>query len=257
MNYPNGHDFDYKLIPPSQIRFDALYQREVDVPRVERIVKEFDGDTFNEPKVSYRDGAFWCFDGQHSIAAWRKLNKGENVPILCKVYHGMTWLDEANAFVKQNGIAKDPTTLQKLRTCYNSERQDVREMVMGAQMAGFNVAFTKTKNGRNIPAVGALFKAYQILGYAQYQEMLMAIAEAWQHDPDSTLRQILSGMTEFYHLYGGKFIREDLVARLKKVSPLSIIRRGKEDTGHRNGYCHEILRIYNRNRSTRRLEEIT
>ncbi len=256
MKYPKGHEFDYKPLRPSQIRFDELYQRELDTARVERIVREFDGDTFNEPKVSYRDGAYWCFDGQHSTAAWRKLNDGEDRPLLCKVFHGMTWLDEADAFVKQNGLAKDPTTLQKLRTCYNSHRQDVTEMVDGAERAGFKVSFTRTQNGRNIGAVSALFKAYQKLGYLQYMDMLMAIAEAWQYDPESTVQQILSGMAEFYHLYGGQFERKELVAKLKKESPLAIIRRGKNSAAHGNGYCHEILLLYNRNRSTHRIEEV-
>lgn len=255
MKYPKGHEFDYKPLRPSQIRFDELYQRELDAARVEEVVREFDGDTFNEPKVSYRDGAYWCFDGQHSIAAWRKLNDGVDRPLLCKVFHGMTWLDEANAFVKQNGLAKDPTTLQRLRTCYNSHRPDVSEMVAGAELAGFKVTFTKTKSGRNISAVGALFKSYQKLGYLRYQEMLTAIAEAWQYDPDSTLQQILSGMTEFYHLYGERFKREDLVAKLKKESPLAIIRRGKNNVSPGNGYCREILKLYNKNRSIHRLNE--
>ena len=256
MKYPKGNEFDYKPLRPSQIRFDELYQRELDAARVEKIVREFDGDTFNEPKVSYRDGAYWCFDGQHSTAAWRKINEGEDKPLLCKVFHGMTWLDEADAFVKQNGLAKDPTTLQKLRTCFNSRRPDVKEMVTGAELAGFKVSFTKTRNGRNIPAVAALFKSYQKLGYKRYLDMLSAIAESWQYDPDSTSQQILSGMTEFYSRFWGQFRHEDLVARLKKVSPLAIMRQGKADKGRGNGYCREILRIYNRNRSTRRLDDM-
>ncbi len=255
MKYPKGHEFDYKPLRPSQIRFDELYQRELDKNRVEKIVKEFDGDTFNEPKVSYRDGAYWCFDGQHSTAAWRKINDGLDVPLLCKVFHGMTWLEEADAFVKQNGLAKDPTTLQKLRTCYNSNRPDVKEMVEGAELAGFKVTFTKNKNGRNISAVGALFKAYQKLGYSRYLDMLTAIAEAWQYDPDSTLQQIISGMAEFYYLYAGRFKREDLVAKLRRESPLAIIRRGKDYVAPGNGYCREILKLYNKNRSVHRIDE--
>ena len=255
MKYPNGHEFIYKPLRPSEIRFDELYQRELDKARVERIVREFDGDTFNEPKVSYRDGTYWCFDGQHSTAAWRMINNGLDVPLWCKVYRGMSWLDEANAFVKQNGLAKDPTTLQKLRTCYNSNRPDVKEMVEGAELAGFKVTFTKNKNGRNISAVGALFKAYQKLGYSRYLDMLTAIAEAWQYDPDSTLQQIISGMTEFYYLYAGRFKREDLVAKLRRESPLAIIRRGKDYVAPGNGYCREILKLYNKNRSVHRIDE--
>ena len=103
MKYANGHEFEMRQLRPSQIRCDPLYQRELDIRRVDKIVKEFNGDTFNEPKVSYRDGVYWVFDGQHTIAAWRKYHNGEDKLINCKVFKGMTWIDECEAFIRQNG----------------------------------------------------------------------------------------------------------------------------------------------------------
>ena len=75
MSYPKGHEFEMKALYPSQIKYDPLYQRELDGKRAKKIADEFDGDLFNEPKVSYRDGAYWCFNGQHSIAAWKIFHK--------------------------------------------------------------------------------------------------------------------------------------------------------------------------------------
>ena len=45
------------------------YQREIKNERVKRIVKDFDERIANEPKVSYRDGKYYVFDGQHTIGA--------------------------------------------------------------------------------------------------------------------------------------------------------------------------------------------
>lgn len=254
MNYLNGHEFEYKVLRPSQIRIDPLYQRELDVKRVERIAREFNGDTFNEPKVSYRDGVYWVFDGQHSIGAWRKVHEGEDKPIPCKVFKGMTWVDECDAFIRQNGISKDPTTNQKLRAAYNEKRPDVVSMVQGAQLVGFIVDFSQSKVDNRIVATSSLFKAYTKLGYQQYVDMLTAIKEAWNGVSDSLSNQIINGMTTFYSLYGGNFAREDLVSSLRKTRPIDIIRDGKNAVKG-NGYAKEILKYYNNRRSKRRLPD--
>lgn len=178
MKYPKGHDFESKLLSPSLIKYDPLYQRELDGNRAAKIAAEFNGDLFNEPKVSYRDGAYWCFNGQHSIAAWKILHNNEDKPVMCKVFRGMTWLDECEAFVAQNGIAKDPTTNQKLRAAYNSKNPDVVTMVELATQAGFLVDFNRGQIQNRIVCTSALFKALKKLGPEPYLEMLTVIQKA-------------------------------------------------------------------------------
>ncbi len=56
------------------------YQREIKNERVKRIVKDFDERIANEPKVSYRDGKYFVFDGQHTIDARKVMNGGEDLP---------------------------------------------------------------------------------------------------------------------------------------------------------------------------------
>ena len=74
------------------------YQRELNPERVRKIVKEFDERVANEPKVSCRNGKYYVFDGQHTIAARKILNRGHDLPITCKVYYGMTESEEATLF---------------------------------------------------------------------------------------------------------------------------------------------------------------
>ena len=63
-----------------------LYQRSLNNDRVREIADNFDERAANEPKASARDGGFYVFDGQHTVAAKILLNGGEDLPILCKVY---------------------------------------------------------------------------------------------------------------------------------------------------------------------------
>ena len=251
MNNPNGHEFEHKWLRPTQIRIDPLYQRELDMKRVDRIVSRFNGDTFNEPKVSYRDGAYWVFDGQHSIAAWRKVKDGNDSPVYCKVFKGMTWLEECEAFVEQNGISKDPTTNERLRAQHNARQPEVVDMKAKAELCGFVVDFGKSKKPTRIMATSTLFRAYMTLGPDAYLDMLTSIKEAWYGDGDAVSSQIISGMTVFYKNYYGNFKRSDLVNSLKRVTPASIIRSGKSHRNKANGYGVEILKIYNTKRKHR------
>ena len=57
------------------------YQRELNPNRVRKIAAEFDEHIANDPKVSFRDGHYYVFDGQHTIAARKLRNGGQDLPI--------------------------------------------------------------------------------------------------------------------------------------------------------------------------------
>ena len=247
MKYPKGNEFDFTSIRPALIRCDAMYQRNLDTKRVDKIVREFDGNVMNEPKVSFRDGVHWVFNGQHTLAAWKKMF-GNDKPILCKVYKGMTWLDECEAFVKQNGSDKDPTTNDKLRALSNAKDPDVTEMVRLAELCGWIVDFNTSKAVKRIVATSALFKAYKTLDAQDYTEMLTVLQEAWGGDMDAICAQIITAMTIFYKTYSGNFKKTDLVNSLKKITPATIIRNGRTLPGRTNTYTREIVKTYNAKR---------
>ena len=89
-----------KLIYPRE-----LYQRGIQRKRVELIAKDFNEYTANEPKVSFRNGRYYVTDGQHTIEARILRNGGKDLPILCKIYTGLTMQQEALFFAEQNGHA--------------------------------------------------------------------------------------------------------------------------------------------------------
>lgn len=248
MRYFNGHEFEFKRINPSLIECD-IYQRALDVPRVDKIIKEFDGDVFNEPKVSFRDGKFYCFNGQHSVAVWRKMFGEE--PILCKVFKNMTWMDECEEFIKQNGHSKMPTMSVILRAAYLEEREDVMQMVKGAESAGFKVGFNLNKTSGKIVATSALYKACRKLGVERYVEMLTVIKKAWNNDSNSTTSSIISALTSLFQRYYGVFDKTELADDLSCVRPIDLIRNGR---GVHDGVMKEIIKVYNRRRKSKRIE---
>ena len=99
-----------KLVYPRE-----LYQRGVERKRVELIARDFNEYIVNEPKVSFRNGRYYVMDGQHTIEGCILLNGGEDRPILCKVYTGLTMEQETLLFAEQNGHAAPLSAGIKLR----------------------------------------------------------------------------------------------------------------------------------------------
>ena len=100
------------------------YQRELNTDRVHKIVKQFDERVANEPKVSFRNGSYYVFDGQHTIAARVERNGGNPLMILCKVYYGLTEKDEARLFAEQTGFSADLGAGPRIRALVFAEDEN-------------------------------------------------------------------------------------------------------------------------------------
>ena len=94
MNYSDQKPYSLHMVNTANIKA-GLYQRALDTKKIERIVASFDERIANEPKVSFRNGSYYVFDGQHTIVARKKLNGNKDLFVLCKVYEDMTEEDEA------------------------------------------------------------------------------------------------------------------------------------------------------------------
>lgn len=105
------------------------YQRRQEPDQITKISLNFDERIANEPKVSYRDGRYFVFDGQHTIAARVHRNGGKPLPILCKVYFGMTEKEEALLFAQQTGFSRDLGAGPELRAKAFGEDQVVLKFI--------------------------------------------------------------------------------------------------------------------------------
>lgn len=251
----NTPEYEYKQVNTRDIFVDPIYQRDLNNNKVSKIVREWNPYLVNAVKVSFRDGRMYVFDGQHTVAAV-KAKKGHDCMVDCKVFYGLTRLDEMELFIQQNGAATAVATREKFRALYNNGDPDIRGMVKACERAGLDCDF-KTSQARNrILAVGALFKAYKTLSENEFVDMLKIIKEAWGGAPESLTSEIITGMTRFYLAYRGDFSRKRLVTRLSKSSPIAIVRDGKVTaSAGTTRYARVILGIYNQNASAGRLEE--
>lgn len=255
MNYCNTN-YEYKQVNTRDIFVDELYQRNLNQTKISRILKDFNPCLINACKVSLRDGKLWVFDGQHTIAALKKKNGGRDCIVDCKVFYGLTRLDECNLFIAQNGASSPVQANEKMRAMYNNGDKDVINMVRICEKIGLKIDFRVNKAQNRVIALAALSRSYLALDHNQFADMMDVIHTAWDGASDSLTAEILTGMTKFYAAYYGEFNRKRLISRLSKINPTVIVRDGKVLTdGGGTKYAKVILNVYNQNSSSGKLSD--
>ena len=163
----------------------AEYQRVLHVEKVAHIAENFSEYVANEPKVSFRDGRFYIFDGQNTVEARRTCNGGKDVTIRCKVFYGLTKEDEATLFAIQTGNATCLTADERLRANLVAENPDALYFVGITSNAGVEFAYDGIRAPWKIYCIETAYELYKQYGCERYVEMLHIINEAWKGNVDS------------------------------------------------------------------------
>ena len=69
--------FAYQMVNSALLIPCIEYQRMLRMEKVSQIAENFSEYIANGPKVSYRDGRFYVFDGQNTVEARRTCNGGK------------------------------------------------------------------------------------------------------------------------------------------------------------------------------------
>ena len=224
------------------------YQRDLNTDRVKKIVAEFDERIANEPKVSYRNGHYYVFDGQHTIAARKLRNGGKDLNIICKVYHGMTEGEEALLFAQQTGASASLTAGARVRALIFGGDPQAIAFQKATEDVGLRLDFSQKRGRKRIACIATAFDEFKALGANRYKNGPKIILSAWNGEPESLRREVLQGITRFVDLYYEEFDQERLVKRLRCVDPLTIYREGRalgvNIAGYKK-YLHQVFLIYN------------
>lgn len=239
--------FEMMLLNSKELIIPKNYQRRLRAARVARIVANFDERIANEPKVSYRDGHFFVFDGQHTVSARKARNHGKDLLIRCKVFRGLTEQDEALLFAQQTGESAKLTPSAQLRALLQGRDPKAMAFRNATEEAGFHIGFESARGSRRIVCINTAFSKFKAVGAKQYKEALGIISAAWNGVPASLRTEILHGVVGFVSLYHGEYDRLRLVQCLHDTDPLTICRDGKADTNLTGPkkYIKQVFLIYN------------
>lgn len=131
--------YEEKVINSAFLEIPAEYQRKLNIPNVEKMSAEFTELIANPPKVSYRDGHYFVFDGQHTIVTRRAMNGGQDLPIICKVYEGLTEEEEAMLFSRQTGVSTPLTAGAELRAALVGKDPESLAFVKATESTGLQL----------------------------------------------------------------------------------------------------------------------
>ena len=246
-------NFTYREMTLSSAQVEVpreTYQRSFNAQRARKIADEFDERIANEPKVSYRDGRYFVFDGQHTIAARKLLNDGNDLPIKCRVYFGMTEQDEAVLFAQQFGVSAPLSAGARIRALIFGGDPIATAFLKANNDIGIQLDYDQERGRNRIGCIQTALNAYCKIGEERYKEAMAILKAAWNGEPDSFRSENVIGITRFVDLYHEEYNPHRLMTQLRHVDPLSIYREGRATGINLAGYkkyLYQVYRIYNGN----------
>ncbi len=226
------------------------YQRSYNPGKAEKIAAHFDERIANEPKVSCRDGHYYVFDGQHTIAARVIKNGGKELPIRCKVFYGLTEAEEALLFAQQTGLSARLTPGEMVRARIYAKDEEALAFLNATEAVGLHLDYAQARGDHRIACIGTAFREFKRVGAPIYKEALERIVEAWDGDPHSLRREVVQGMIRFVELYNGEYNPDRLVKQCRRIDPLTIYREGRamsNSLGADKRYMYQVFCVYNGN----------
>lgn len=240
---------EVKMLNSKTLVIDHTYQHPLNKRRVQKIANNFDPAKLGLIEVSYRDGKYYVYDGQHRLTAAILHNDGKDLMVRCLVHYGMTLLDEVHYFTDQDANVGLVSTADKLRAKYNIGDPEVVEMANTIGNTGWEINWTNSTAGKyRITAVKTIYDAYRTMPRDQFSDMLILLKNAWSGSSDSVCRDMIIGMQRFFSVYYGEFDQKNLAKKLSRIPPIDIIREGRSIGRTSKGgttYARIILRIYN------------
>lgn len=166
----NQYNYRQMKIPASQLVIPReTYQRPFTSNRAKEIAANFDERIANEPKVSYRDGKYFVFDGQHTVAARVMLNGGNDLLITCKVYYGMTEKEEALLFAQQTGISAPLSAGSRIRAEIFGDDPIAAAFFVANEAIEIQLDYDHARGLDRIGCIKTAFNAYKRIGEERYQ----------------------------------------------------------------------------------------
>ena len=247
-----------RTLSTAQLTSGLAYQRVVNTREVDRLVREWDNRLLEPLIVSYRDGRFYVIDGQHRISAMRKINGGRDVMMRCKVYTGLTYVDEAALCWKLDKAKKRLSLSQSTNALAESgldaEISTIKRLM---NSAGFTWALgRKYSKCYEVATTRAVINAYRLLGNDGFLRLFRLLGDTWAGVPASLTAPVISGMALMLSTYGAELDDKTFVRRLSSMEPEEITRRGRLDYSTNNTalrYARILLERYNGNRNTNKL----
>jgi hypothetical protein len=228
-----------------------LYQRKFNKTWGDQLAAELDLNKLGHPVLNFRDGVYWCIDGQHRVYALKAHGFDQNNDTWpCEVFTNLTNAEQAEIFLDRNN-GKRVTPFTKFTVSVGAER--TREVAILRLVKEEGLKVSRSRSEGCIGAVGALGKVFDIAGELVLSQTLRTIRDSFAAQPDAFNRELLEGIGLVYSRYNGKTDEQALVKQLghTPLGAAGVMRRAearREQTGSPKVHCVAavIVELYNK-----------
>lgn len=210
---------------PADVHIDPHVQRSLDKGHVARIAKEYNPDLFGMGHASLRaDGLHYALDGQHRIEA-AKVAHMAHVPVLFKVYTGLSTAQEAALFVKLQENRKAVHALDTFRlrvVAGDPVALDIKRI-----LDSLGIAVAASYGNGTVSAVKALEDVYfgrcgakRAKSQAEpelLEKTLLVLHTAWGGKREAFEGILLKGVAHVFKKYGEAVDADRLAKRLARA----------------------------------------
>lgn len=217
--------YEFRQLNTAQLQSNQGYQRPVDPKHVREIIENFDPLYLDDIIVSFRDGFYYVIDGQNRIAAFKHMNKGLNCLVNCKIYHGLTYEQEADMFYHLDSIKK------KLRYCDSirakAEAQtDPTIIAINEILTKYGIKWSYTGTGsttdNTLQASKALVDNYTELGPHLFELTIRLLAHTWNGHRESMTAAFVKGIALFVKAYVHDAKEDVFIKKLSILTPAEV-----------------------------------
>jgi hypothetical protein len=228
--------------------FAAPYQRPTDSKQIAKITARWNEAKMGMPVVSERDGKFWIVDGNHRLAALRRLNYDEAEFI---VLEGLNYEQEADYFRRQNENTRRLTLYTRFKAGLESGDESCMKIDATVRKNGFVIGTTANRFN-TLTAIFALTEIFDNFGEEILDRTLALIRETWDGHINAKNREFLMGVAEFISRFG----TANFAQRLAKFNInalwqdyLHFAQYQNRATGNRElrvEFCRILVKYYNK-----------
>lgn len=225
-----------RWVPLCDIVVNPLAQRDLNQAWVDHLTANMDLEQIGSPVLSFRDGNYYCMDGQHRVEALRQCGFDDE-KIQCWVYEGLGSAEEADRFLKLNEVKTVPA-IPKFRAAVHAGRSVEADIDRVVRSVGCVISPDKVPGG--IRAVGTLGRVYGRGGPGTLARTLRIIRDAY--GDEGFEGSVIDGIGHLCARYNGDLNDDEAVIKLGKahggvsglLNKAEVLRR---QTGNQKAHC--------------------
>jgi hypothetical protein len=220
------HKPETRMIDVEKINVASEYQRDMIVPHINEMERNFDSDAVGFLLVGQRsDGSYWAVDGLQRLSMARKMGISK-VP--CEVVQSSGPAFEAALFRKR-ARRRNLSACQLFKALVAEGNAEACEILSVINGVGLNVSgMAESRKGGSIGCVNACRDAFRRDGADHLRLVLTVLKKAWGGGHENAYHQaMVGGLSLFLHRYQGDVDVKRLTSKMASESPSHVLGQAK------------------------------